>query len=328
MLNSLFKKAVLIEYKQRAKMRCMKHNSNALALINALAHTLQAAYQDPVLCQQYARWTVEYVTQKTTAELIAQPTITLTQEQHSTIDQWIKKMVDEHMPIQYLIGSVPFCDLEIIVEPPVLIPRPETEQWCSELIAELKKLPPTPLRILDMCSGSGCIVLALAHALPHASVIGADIGESALLLSRQNAKHNNITNASFVQSDLFAALPHNKPFDLIVSNPPYIAQKEWHTLDASVTTWEDKRALIAQHEGLAIIERIIEYAPHFLKKTAFAQHHNIPHLVLEIGHTQADAVTALLQHPSYQQVTVHKDLENKNRTVRARVSDVATAKNS
>jgi release factor glutamine methyltransferase len=257
--------------------------------------------------------------------LIAQDALELTLQQEQALEHALTQLIDEHMPIQYLLGSVPFGDLTLLVQPPILIPRPETEQWTLELAAELKKTPTTiPLRILDLCTGSGCVALALAHALPHATVIGTDINEDALMLARTNAQHNNIKNATFVLSDLFDKLTHLEKFDLIVANPPYIDPEEFHTLDASVTTWEDHHALIADNHGLAIIARIAQESPNFLRDNPDLAPYSIPQLVMEIGYTQAQAVTNLCKKAGFNMVTVHKDLEEKDRVIWAKKDHVAT----
>ncbi len=112
----------------------MKKTIDIIALTRQMSKQLQSVYSDPTLCQQYAWWILEAIIKKNKAQLIAQKTIMLSQEQQNTINQWVNKLVNEKIPIQYLIGSVPFNGVKILVEPPVLIPRPETEEWCLKLI--------------------------------------------------------------------------------------------------------------------------------------------------------------------------------------------------
>jgi release factor glutamine methyltransferase len=289
-------------------------------LIHNSEHQLRMVYPDATICHQYAWWLLEKLTGKPKAQLILQDTIPLSTSDHNTLQQWLQKLVDEHMPIQYILGSVPFDDVDIIVKPPTLIPRPETEEWTSNLIDQLRILRPAqddqePFAILDLCTGSGCIAVALAKAFPHATITAVDIAQSALLLTQENAKHNAVTNVNCLKSDLFSALPDGTQFDLIVSNPPYIAENEWCSLDVSVTHWEDKKALVASDHGLAIIERIIADAPRFLKENAALVQHNIPQLTIEIGYTQGPAVKQLMDAAGYHDTQIIKDLEGKDRIV-------------
>ena len=174
------------------------------------------------------------------------------------------------------MGSTPFAGLEILTQPPVLIPRPETEEWTVNLIEQLQGLPDKKLQILDLCTGSGCIALALADALPQAKIFGTDISDSALALANHNKIHNHIPNVEFLRSDLFAQIPQKFTFDLIVGNPPYIDEQEWNNLDPSVTQSEDKHALLAADHGLALIKKIIAAAPIILNRIMTAQTKKYP----------------------------------------------------
>jgi len=284
-------------------------------LIHNSEHQLRLVYDDAIVCHQYSWWLLEKLTGKPKAQLIAQETVALSTSDHNKLQEWLHKLVDEHMPIQYILGSVPFNDIDVIVKPPTLIPRPETEEWTCNLIEQLQKIPAQALAILDLCTGSGCIAVALAKAFPLATITAVDIAQSALLLTQENAKYNNVTNVTCIISDLFNALPEGSSFDLIVSNPPYIAQNEWNTLDVSVTHWEDKKALVANDEGLGIIERIIATAPRFLKPNPDLQAHNIPQLTIEIGYKQGPAVKARMDAAGYEGTQIIKDLEGKDRIV-------------
>lgn len=302
----------------------MKNQQTSLALVSEIKKKLLPIYPDPQLRQQYAWWTVQAITGRTQTDLISNHELELTEEQENKLFHWLDALINAHMPIQYLIGSVPFNGLEILVKEPVLIPRPETEEWTLNLIEQLKQLENKNLHILDLCTGTGCIALALAKALPEASVLATDISEQALELAEKNAQHNKIENVTFMLSDLFEDILIEHRFDLIVCNPPYIAPEEWNTLDRSVTAWEDKRALVAADDGLALIKKIITTAPAYLKENSEIAHKQLPQLMLEIGHAQADTVVALMRKAGYTHVTAHQDLEHKNRVVSGRVDHVAT----
>lgn len=294
--------------------------------INYIRGKLAAVYDDPTLCQQYAWWILQAVCDKTRTELIIQDTLMLSAEQKQQIDQWIAYLVDEHMPIQYLLGSVPFADIDILVEPPTLIPRPETEEWCLYIIEHLKLLDNATIKILDIATGSGCIAIALAHHLPRARIVATDIADSALELTEKNIEHNQIRNVTALKSDLFAAIPCGERFDMIVSNPPYIAPSEFDDLDITVTQWEDHGALIAADDGLAIIKQIIAQAPPFIQTNNEMKQKNIPQLVIEIGYAQGAAVKELMDAAHYNDVLVHKDLEGKDRFVTGRIDNVANSR--
>jgi release factor glutamine methyltransferase len=295
---------------------------NVNQLVAKIAHIFNRTFPDLTLCQQYAWWTLEAITQKDQAHLIACNDITLTAEQQTLLDAWCTKIVDEHMPIAYLLGRVPFNDIEIEVLPPTLIPRPETEEWTVQLLDDLQQLASADITIFDLCTGTGCIALALAHGLPHATVWATDISLEAIALAYKNAQHNNVHNVTFMHSDLFNAIPREMRADIIVVNPPYISEHEWQSLDQSVIKWEDKGALVAPDNGLAIIKTIIEQAPQWLQANTALAHKNIPQLMIEIGYQQADVVVTLMKDMHYNAIHVHKDLEGKDRVVSGRVDYV------
>lgn len=286
-------------------------------IVREIAHKLETRYRDPTLREQTAGWILENITGKKKIDLIATGAIKLTSNDQQQLEQWIDKIVNQHMPLAYLIGSVPFNGLEILLQQPVLIPRPETEEWVINLIKQLQQLENQKLTILDIGTGSGCVALALAKALPQAIVCGTDISDTALELAQKNAQHNNISNAKFFKSDIFNSVSKEQTFDLIVANPPYIAQDEWQALDPSVKQWEDKHALLAQEEGLALVKKIIDQARAHLKPNNEFELQNIPNLVIEIGYRQGPAVQKLLLNADYQAVEIVKDLEGKDRTAQA-----------
>lgn len=326
-------------------------------LFSSIDAQLKTIYADPILCRQYSWWLLEAVTQIKKPQLLTQEIISLTPKQQKALVESVDKLVHEQMPLQYVLGSVPFNDLEIFVEPPILIPRPETEEWCINLMHQLQKLRNKKIIILDLCSGSGCIAIALAKRFTQATVIGADINPRAVMLGKKNAQHNKVRNVEFLQSDLFSSfdtLPYSlklgrtlqdnsgpnrslrdwdkllkgkrQQFDLIVANPPYIAPKDWKSLEPSVKNWEDKKALIAADNGLAIIKKIIDQSYAYLKDNIEFLKKQIPQLVLEIDYYQAHSVTEYMKQAGFENIQVHKDLEKKDRVVSGSKSYVAPAK--
>lgn len=305
--------------------KMLLNNMNIIKVIQQLSKQLSSAYQDSTLCQQYAWWILEAITKKDKTALITQEIITLDQQQQKTIEQWLSKLINEKIPIQYLLGFVPFNGVTILTEPPILIPRPETEEWCLNLIKQLRSLENKQITILDLCAGSGCIALAIAKYYPEAIIYASDLSQQAIALIKRNIVRNKISNVIPLHSDLFTAIPIAIKFDLIVANPPYVSLAAWQQLDASVTNWEDPTALIANDGGLAVIKKIIKEAPSFIKPNREMKEKNFPQLIIEIGYNQGQAVMQVMKSTEYNNILVQKDLEQKDRTVSGRIDNVATS---
>lgn len=266
------------------------------------------ASEDPVFSQidQRDYWhLLEALTGKSRAQLIARPDIELTPEQRAQLAQWIYQHVHEHKPIQYIIGNVPFGSLTINIEPPVLIPRPETEEWVLDLIAQLSAAHEVPRTIVDLGTGSGCIALTLAAAFPDAHVTAVDIADHALACARANAACNKISNVNFITADMFSLIP-GLCADLVVSNPPYISDQEYQDLDLAVTRWEDKGALVADQDGYAYITALSRVCAR--------------HVVVEIGHLQGQRARDIFLQAGFDSVTLKRDYAGKDRVVHARRS--------
>jgi release factor glutamine methyltransferase len=288
--------------------------------IHALTHQILPVYQQYNQAHRQAWRLLEYISQKTHAQLLAHTTVELTHKQHCKLQESIYLHVQKYMPLEYIFGSVEFLGLTITLEPPVLIPRPETEYWCSQLINLFTQYKYTHLSnfsIADVCTGSGCIALAFASHFPQAHVYALDKADYACRLARYNAQRNTIVNCTVVQSDLFSALESTQEFDLIVSNPPYISPCEWYTLDPSVKKWEAYEALVADDSGLALISELLKQA-----RMRFRTHkkstYPLPHIALEIGYNQGEAVKKLCLQYGYTQITLETDLAGHDRLITAR----------
>jgi len=280
-------------------------------LLRMITRRLIPLYQDPYVATNNAWALIEKLTGKDRIHLIALDEFNLTTEQEHTLELWLKKLTKEHMPLQYLLGTVPFLDLTLCIKPPVLIPRPETEEWCEYLIQELHKNALESLNILDLCTGSGCIGISLAQAFKKSTVIATDIHPDALQLACCNAKKNNITNIKFIQSDLYEQLKPLQTFDIIVANPPYISYEEWKNLQPEITRWEDPGALVAHDHGYELIKKIIMRAPQFLNKTPLA----VGKLWIEIGSTQAARTQQMMLEFGFTRTKIVKDWFEKDRVV-------------
>jgi release factor glutamine methyltransferase len=203
-------------------------------------------------------------------------------------------------PIQYIVGEAEFFGLPFKVTPDVLIPRPETEHLVEKAI-ELGRLRAAP-RIVDVCTGSGAIAVALAHALPTAGITATDLSEAALTIACENAKLNGVEpRIRFLQGDLLAPVAGER-FDLVVANPPYVPTIERDSMAVEVRDHEPALALFAGVDGLDIYRRLISAAPSALVPGGF--------IALEIGYGQAPAVEGLLAAAGFRQIEFLPDLQN------------------
>lgn len=207
-------------------------------------------------------------------------------------------------PAAYIIGTAPFWRDEFAVSPAVLIPRPETEGILDAALT----LSPLPAKILDIGTGSGCIALSLAREFPRAQVVACDIDESALSLARRNGETLGRENCEFLISDMGANL--SGPFNLIVSNPPYIESTAISALMADVRKYEPYLALDGGQDGLDAYRQICANVPQLLTGKG--------HLILEIGFDQRKSVTALLRKAGMKHVRCAKDLAGHDRIIVAR----------
>lgn len=286
-------------------------------LINDIKEKLTPACSSRHEAEQQAIWMLEEITNKKETTLLIEKEITLSRDVENKLNEWIEQRVLDKKPLQYIFGYVPFLNLKINVEKPILIPRPETEEWVDWLIKKLKPLNMNEIRILDIGSGSGCISLALAKNLPNSFVIGVDINPNAIKLAQENQKLNNIINAKFIQSDFYNNLDSKYKFDIIVSNPPYICENEWKNLDETVKLWEDKAALVAKNDCIDSYRIIIGNAKLFLRQNEILQKNKINCLFLEIGQTQGEDVKSLFVINGFKNIEIYQDLEQKQRWVSA-----------
>jgi release factor glutamine methyltransferase len=199
-------------------------------------------------------------------------------------------------PVAYLTGRREFHGIELEVTPDVLIPRPETETLVDAALALLPA--DTPLRVLDLGTGSGAIALAIARARPHAAVLGVDQSDAAIAVARANAQRLAIGNARFARSDWFGALADLR-FDVIAANPPYIAAGDPHLLEGDLR-FEPRAALTPGGDGLDALRAVVASAPAHLVPGGM--------LLVEHGHDQAEAVRALFVDAGARDVRRHRDL--------------------
>ncbi len=208
----------------------------------------------------------------------------------------------EHVPLQYITGSQEFMGMDFIVSSDVLIPRQDTELLVEEVLAVCKGK-----KVLDMCTGSGCIIISLVKLSNLLKATGVDISDGALSIAKQNAIKME-AKVEFIKSDLFEQITER--FDVIVSNPPYIPTKDIETLMPEVRKHEPTNALDGSEDGLLFYRRIAAEAASYLTKGGY--------LFLEIGFNQGNEVREILQKEGFTHIDIKKDLSGKDRIVSAR----------
>ncbi len=231
------------------------------------------------------------------AELYAHPEATLAPARRRRLEVLLMKRLDG-VPLAYLTGVREFFSLEFEVSPEVMIPRPETETLVETALA----LTPEHACILDLGTGCGAVAIAIAVARPDATITACDNRRGALAIAERNvARHH--ASVTFVESDWFEKLPGGR-FDVIVSNPPYVGADD-PDLDPAVAAYEPHAAVFAEEDGLACLRRIIAEAPRRLAERGV--------LVLEHGHTQADAVAALMRAAGFDGIHCIRDAADRPR---------------
>ncbi len=254
-----------------------------------------------------AWYLLEYVTGITKASYYANPCRELTEEQARRYRNCIEKR-SRKIPLQHITGEQEFMGYTFRVNEHVLIPRQDTEILVEEA---LKKIG-SGMHILDMCTGSGCILLSLLkmkqerYSVKDLKGTGVDVSEEALKVAKENAKHLSV-EAVFLQSDLFTQV--EGVYDVIVSNPPYIETGVIEELQEEVRLHDPYIALDGKEDGLFFYRKIIKESIAYIKRGGW--------ILFEIGYDQAEAVAELLKKSGYGQVSVKKDLAGLDRVVSA-----------
>lgn len=222
------------------------------------------------------------------------------EEARHEFDMLIRKR-SERVPLQYITGEQEFMGLMFRVNTNVLIPRQDTET----LVEEALKLVQPGMKIMDMCTGSGCVLISILKNAHGVKGFGYDISKQAVNVAKENAKQNDVA-AEFERSDLFSEVLEEQ-FDMLVSNPPYIPSEEIGTLMPEVADFEPREALDGKEDGLFFYRKIIAECPEFLKPGAS--------VLFEIGFNQGAAVSAMMEEAGFTDVRVTKDLARNDRVV-------------
>jgi release factor glutamine methyltransferase len=205
-------------------------------------------------------------------------------------------------PLQYITGQSEFYGLPFSVGPGVLIPRPETEHLVEEVLRLAAQFAEPAIRIADIGTGSGIIAVALANALPQARISAVDCSPQALVIARENAAQNRVSDRiEFIEGDLLGMLAGER-FGIIASNPPYIPERDHDLLSVEVRDHEPHSALFAGDDGLDLYRRLIPEAFPLLKPNGW--------LVLEIGYGQQPAIESLLESAGYREIHFIPDYQS------------------
>ncbi len=207
----------------------------------------------------------------------------------------------DHEPLQYILGETEFYGYKIKVNKNVLIPRPETEQLVERIITEDNNVK----NILEIGTGSGAIVIALAKKLNSNTIDAIDISKDALQIAEQNAKINNV-HINFFKSDIFSKVTDR--YDLIISNPPYISQTDYEELPVEIKNFEPKSALLANNNGLSFYNKILQNAKEHLTESG--------KIYFEIGYDQAKKITEMAKENGFRDIQVFKDMNGFDRIMR------------
>ena len=254
-----------------------------------------------------AWYLLEYVTGVSKAMYFAEPERAVSEENADRYIDCIRQRA-AHIPLQHITGEQEFMGYPFYVNEHVLIPRQDTEILVEEAIQVMRP----KMKVLDMCTGSGCIVLSILkmcrekYYMTELQGIGADVSEEALKVARENGRRLEVP-VTWIQSDLFAKIPEEEKYDVIVSNPPYIETAVIDTLQEEVRLHDPYIALDGKEDGLYFYRRIISEAGKYLKPQG--------KLMFEIGCDQAKAVEELMKNAGYEQITVKKDLAGLDRVV-------------
>ena len=254
-----------------------------------------------------AWYLLEYVTGVSKAMYFAEPERAVSEENADRYIDCIRRRA-AHIPLQHITGEQEFMGYPFCVNEHVLIPRQDTEILVEEAIQVMRP----KMKVLDMCTGSGCIGLSILkmcrekYYMTDLQGIGADVSEEALKVARENGRRLGVP-VTWIQSDLFVKIPEEEKYDVIVSNPPYIETAVIDTLQEEVRLHDPYIALDGKEDGLYFYRRIISEAGKYLKTQG--------KLMFEIGCDQAEAVEELMKNAGYEQITVKKDLAGLDRVV-------------
>ncbi len=262
-----------------------------------------SSYYDARECNSIARYIVEELSGMSYTDILVKDT-NFSEVDREKIDVIVKRLLNGE-PLQYILGYSYFCNLKIGVDNNVLIPRPETDELCHLIIERYKESAP---KILDVCSGSGCIALALKNGIAEACVEGVDISHGAISVARKNAENLNL-DVEFNEYDVIADTPKFiNNYDIIVSNPPYICQYEKENMKSNVLDNEPHIALFVNDDNpLIFYDKIAELGCLILKSGG--------NLFFEINPLFYKELTEILKTKGYVNIEVIDDINEHKRFI-------------
>ncbi|WP_420399991.1 peptide chain release factor N(5)-glutamine methyltransferase [Flagellimonas sp.] len=255
---------------------------------------------------------VEHYLQLGRFVLVLQPDLVLTKEEETPLFEALSKLKLEE-PLQYILGTAHFMDLDFKVNEHVLIPRPETEELVEWVILDCQVERSRDLRILDIGTGSGCIAIALAKKFPDANVYALDVSEQAIGVAKENAKLNGV-DVTFIHQDILDPdFELELEFDVIVSNPPYVRELEKEGIKDNVKKYEPHVALFVQDEDpLLFYKAITQFAISHLKKKG--------KLYFEINQYLGKETQALLEAHNFLEIELRKDIFGNDRMLKGQLN--------
>lgn len=223
----------------------------------------------------------------------------------------LAKRALNHEPVQYLVGEWSFYGITLNTDKRALIPRPESQTLVDETVAAIKASEDRAPLVADVCTGSGCIAIAIASQAPNATVHACDIDADALALARENIERTNLADrVTTFEGDLLAALPNDNTYDAIIANPPYIPDDEWDAVAANVKDHEPTHALRGGADGLDLVRPLIARAADRLRPGGL--------LAIEIATARADAaLQRLLDDDRYRDGRIVRDFAGRPRVIAA-----------
>lgn len=267
---------------------------------NIFVSELQQVY-DSAEAVNLMWWAIQEITSKPKKELLVSENIEVSPEKITEVLSLLKS----GKPIQYIFNKAYFFDLEFYVDEHVLIPRPETEELVQWIITDHSKTE--SINIIDLCTGSGCIAISLKHNLPHTKVSALDVSEKAIEIATKNAVSINL-EIDFDCNDLFK-LNTTEQFDIIVSNPPYVCEKEKALMHKNVLDYEPHIALFVEDDDALIFYKVIaKFGLTNLKPAGI--------IYLEINESLAKETAAIFIQFGYHSTEIRKDLNGKERMIR------------
>ncbi|MDR1201462.1 MAG: peptide chain release factor N(5)-glutamine methyltransferase [Tannerellaceae bacterium] len=279
--------------------------TETIAYIN---HTLKDLYPSGEI-KSFTRLIMDYVCGLQPHQLLMCKSKELSDTKRKEIERIVERL-QQWEPIQYILGETTFYGLRFRVNPSVLVPRPETEELVSHI---LKEYTGKSLRVLDIGTGSGCIAVALSRHLPDAEVVAVDISGEALQMAEANNRANH-TAVSFIQTDILSTEQAKEEiqgtFDIIVSNPPYVMEREKDRMEKNVLLYEPEQALyVPDNDPLLFYRRIARFGQDKLNKGGA--------LYFEINAQCGNETVCLLQQEGYKKVELRKDIFGKDRIIKA-----------